>query len=122
MYRDIADYSNIIFIGNNNSFSFMMPVVLFVVLFMLLHTDTFAQWINNPTLNTELVSDASDPINILSVRDLSGGAFVFWQDNKSGFQNEVYFVRVDGDGKVNQSNQTGRFVYRQTSFKPEEKK
>ena len=122
MYRDIAEYSNTLFNGNNGSFHFMMPCILFVILFMLLYTDTIAQWINNPILNTELVSDATDPINILSVRDLSGGAFVFWQDNKSGFQNEVYFVRVNSEGKVNQSFGQSVLPSGQTGFKPEGRK
>jgi hypothetical protein len=116
LYRDIVDYSNLLFNGNNNNSGSIMPVVLFVIFFMLFYADTFAQWINNPTLNTELVNDASDPINILSVRDLNGGAFVFWQDNKNGFQNEVYFTRVDGNGKANhQSNNP----LGQTGFKPD---
>ena len=59
-----------------------------------------AQWVNNPALNTKLVIDGSKPINISSVEDLKGGAFIFWEDNKSGFQNEISFIHMDGNGKV----------------------
>jgi hypothetical protein len=120
--RDIAYYFNIIFNENNSNFNFMMPVILFVILFMLFCTDSFAQWINNPTLNTELINDVSDPINILTVRDLSWGVFVFWQDNKNGFQNEIYFVRVNSDGKVNQSTGQTSLPTGQTDFRPEGEK
>jgi hypothetical protein len=122
LYRNIGNYSNLVFSGNSCGFGAVMPVIVFAVLFLLCYSNTFAQWINNPTLNTELVNDASDPINILSVRDLSGGAFVFWQDNRNGFQNEIYFVRLDGDGKVNQyTGQTNQSVG-QTGIKPDERK
>jgi hypothetical protein len=59
-----------------------------------------AQWVNNPALNTKLVIDGAKPINISSVEDLKGGAFIFWEDNKSGFQNEIFFIHMDGNGKV----------------------
>lgn len=59
-----------------------------------------SQWVNNPALNTKLVIDGSKPINISSVEDLKGGAFIFWEDNKSGFQNEIFFIHMDGNGKV----------------------
>jgi hypothetical protein len=60
-----------------------------------------AQWVNNPALNTKIVTDGSNPINISSVEDLKGGAFIFWEDNKSKFQNDIFFVHMDGNGKVN---------------------
>ena len=59
-----------------------------------------AQWVNNPALNTKLVVDGSKLVNISSVEDLKGGAFIFWEDNKSGFQNEIFFIHMDGNGKV----------------------
>ena len=59
-----------------------------------------AQWVNNPALNTKLVIEGVKPINISSVEDLKGGAFIFWEDNKSGFQNEIFFIHMDGNGKV----------------------
>ena len=57
-----------------------------------------AQWVNNPALNTKLVVDGSKPINISSVEDLKGGALIFWEYNKSGFQNEIFFIHMDGIG------------------------
>ena len=59
-----------------------------------------AQWVNNPALNTRIVIDGSKLVNISSVEDLKGGAFIFWEDNKSGFQNEIFFIHMDGNGKV----------------------
>jgi hypothetical protein len=67
---------------------------------MILTIPVNAQWVNNPTLNTKIVTDGSKPINISSVEDLKGGAFIFWEDNKSGFQNEIFFIHMDGNGKV----------------------
>jgi hypothetical protein len=60
----------------------------------------YSQWVNNPVLNTKIVVGASKPINISSVEDLKGGAFIFWEDNKSGFQNDIFFIHMDGNGKV----------------------
>jgi hypothetical protein len=115
----MADYSNMIFNGNNGGINFMMPLLLCAVLFVFFYSDSLAQWINNPTLNNELVSEASDPINILTTGDLKGGAFVFWQDNKSGFQNEIYYLRVDGEGKVKQSSGQTSLSSGQSAFKPD---
>jgi hypothetical protein len=70
---------------------------IFVLIFIL---PLKAQWVNNPALNTKLVIDGSKLINISSVEDLKGGAFIFWEDNKSGFQNEIFFIHMDGNGKV----------------------
>jgi hypothetical protein len=72
LYRDLADYWNIYLTGNNSHQSFVIPFVLFTILFILLYADSFAQWVNNPALNTELVLDTSDPINISTARDLNG--------------------------------------------------
>lgn len=122
MYRNVADYSNIIFNGNSIHINFMMPFILLCVLFVIFNTQGLAQWINNPILNTELVGEANDPINILSASDLKGGAFVFWQDNKSAFQNEIYFARVDAQGKVNQSLGQPGLSSGQAGFKLDSKK
>ena len=71
-----------------------------VILIIVFSVTLKAQWVNNPALNTKLVIGGSKPINISSVEDLKGGAFLFWEDNKSGFQNEILFVHMDGNGKV----------------------
>src|ERR1035437_3193676 len=71
-----------------------------IFLLMICSLPLGAQWVNNPALNTKIVTDGSNPINISSVEDLKGGAFIFWEDNKSKFQNDIYFVHMDGNGKV----------------------
>src|SRR5664279_710697 len=71
----------------------------FIFLMIIIHP-VKAQWVNNPALNTRIVIDGSKPVNISSVEDLKGGAFIFWEDNKSGFQNEIFFIHMDGNGKV----------------------
>ncbi len=73
---------------------------LFISLLCLSGKYTFGQWVNNPDVNTLLVSEVRDPINITSVEDLNGGAFIFWEDNRFGFQNDIYFLHLDGNGKV----------------------
>ncbi len=122
MYRDLAEQLNILFNKNVSSFNILLPAVLFVLLFILCCTDTFAQWVNNPAVNTALVNDASDPINISCVRDLYGGAFIFWQDNKNGFQNEIYFVRINNEGKLNQLTGLTSSVEKQSGSKSEGRK
>ncbi len=101
MYRNITDYYGIFIGGNNFNFSLLIQTIIFTVLFISLYTDAFAQWVNNPAANTRLVTDIHDPIDMSAVRDFNGGAFLFWQDNKNGFQNEVYFIHVDEDGNIN---------------------
>ncbi len=61
---------------------------------------SFGQWVNDPSINTRLVIDAADPIDISAVKDMRGGAFIFWQDNKNRFQGKVCFMHVDADGKI----------------------
>lgn len=70
------------------------------VLFLLIITTPGlrAQWVNNPPQNTKLVVDAKNPINISAVSDLKGGAYIFWQDNRDGFQTDVYFLHADANG------------------------
>jgi hypothetical protein len=76
--------------------------ILFFMLVLFSSTKVVnAQWINNPSENTKLVIDASEPINISAVTDSKGGAFIFWQDNKYGLQNnEVYFMHVKSNGRI----------------------
>ena len=73
---------------------------IFIVLGFLFSTVTFAQWSNNPALNTKLVIGTSDPINISADGDDNGGSFIFWQDNKNSFQDEVYFMHMESNGKI----------------------
>jgi hypothetical protein len=74
-------------------------LVLLVSLF-LFNTTSEAQWISNPEKNTLLVTNCFNPVNISSVEDGMGGLFIFWEDNKTGFQGEVNFLHVNSDGIV----------------------
>ena len=73
--------------------------ILVVIVFGYFNTP-FAQWVNNPGTNTKLVIDTNDPVNISSVRDFNGGAYIFWQDKKENSINHIYFIHLDADGLV----------------------
>jgi hypothetical protein len=77
----------------SHSLFFILIISLFVP------ASVKAQWVNNPALNNKFVVDASDPINISTAADNKGGAFIFWEDNKHGFSNDIYFLHVDANGK-----------------------
>ncbi len=97
LYRDIADIELLMRVNNIN---LMMSLALVAGMFLLFFSSSFAQWASDPSANTKLVTETHNPIDISAVTDLSGGAFVFWQDNKFGYQSEVYFIHVDNKGKV----------------------
>ncbi len=59
-----------------------------------------AQWAYDPSTNTKLVINPSDPINILSVSDKKGGAFIIWQDTKIPPKSDVLFLHVNKDGET----------------------
>ncbi|AFH48059.1 5'-Nucleotidase domain protein [Ignavibacterium album JCM 16511] len=59
-----------------------------------------AQWAYDPSTNTKLVVNPSDPINIFSVSDKKGGAFIVWQDTKPPQRNDVLFLHVNKDGET----------------------
>lgn len=59
-----------------------------------------AQWVNNPAENTKVVYDLSEPINITALSDHNGGAFIFWEDNVTGFQNEISFMHIESNGNI----------------------
>lgn len=58
----------------------------------------FAQWVNDPSSNTKLVTDPVDPVNISTAKDFEGGTYIFWQDKKDKLQSDVYFTHVDQNG------------------------
>ncbi len=101
LYRNYTDYFEIFFSENQFNYSILVQVIIFTFLFFGLYANAFAQWINNPSVNTQLVTDTRDPVDISAISDFNGGAFLLWQDNKNGFQNEVYFMHVDVNGKIN---------------------
>ncbi len=59
-----------------------------------------AQWAYDPSTNTKLVVNPSDPINIFSVSDKKGGAFIVWQDTKLPQKTDVLFLHVNKDGET----------------------
>jgi len=58
------------------------------------------QWITNSKLHTQLVFDSVNPVNITSVEDGSGGAFIFWQDTKANAPSDISFLHFDNNGNV----------------------
>jgi hypothetical protein len=58
-----------------------------------------AQWINDAALNTKLVTDSYDPVNLSVVNNPGGGLFVFWEDAKTGSQPNIHFQFVDKIGR-----------------------
>src|ERR1035438_64210 len=98
------------------SIKYCAPGLFSIILVIIFVLPLKSQWVNNPSLNTKLVTDGVKPINISSVEDLKGGAFIFWEDNKSGFQNEIFFIHMDGNGKVS-FNADGKKISDQTGDK-----
>ncbi|MBK7227549.1 MAG: T9SS type A sorting domain-containing protein [Ignavibacteriales bacterium] len=75
--------------------------LLFTVITLLCFVgNVSAQWVNDPSSNTKLVIDPVDPINITALSDLTGGAFVFWEDKKGTQSGDVYYIRFDKNGEV----------------------
>ncbi len=74
----------------------------FIVIITAFFYLTQAQWVNDPAVNTKLAIDTNDPINISTTADQNGGAFIFWQDNKTRQlpedKNDIYFMHVDAEG------------------------
>lgn len=69
-------------------------------LFLIFNSSLNAQWITNSQINTKLVFDSVDPVNISSLEDGNGGAFLFWQDTKSSRPTGIYFLHFDNDGNI----------------------
>jgi hypothetical protein len=60
----------------------------------------YSQWAYDPSTNTKLVVNPVDPINISTVGDKKGGAFIVWQDSKTKDRSEVLFLHVNKDGET----------------------
>ncbi|MFA4924858.1 MAG: hypothetical protein WC557_11745, partial [Ignavibacteriaceae bacterium] len=72
----------------------MLRSILLSTFYFLLFTfnsSLFGQWITNSELNTQLVFDSTNPVNISSLEDGNGGAFLFWQDTKPNASADVFF-------------------------------
>jgi len=72
-------------------------LILFTLLFTICAN---GQWAYDPSTNTKLVADPVDPINISSVGDKKGGAFIVWQDSKTKNHSDVLFLHVNKDGET----------------------
>ncbi|MDP1994080.1 MAG: hypothetical protein Q8K40_02430, partial [Ignavibacteria bacterium] len=72
----------------------------FYILLFTFNSSLFGQWITNSQLNTQLVFDSVNPVNISSLEDGNGGAFLFWQDTKPNSSAGIYFLHFDNDGNV----------------------
>ena len=75
-----------------------LTIILYLIFLPL--NKTSAQWANNPAENTQIATDLADPINISTAVDRNGGAFIFWQDNVTGLQNEVNFMHIESNGDI----------------------
>jgi hypothetical protein len=73
---------------------FLVTLIIFV---SSVH-NILAQWANDPSSNTRLVTDPIDPINISAVKDLEGGVYIFWQDTKLPSKSNIYFIHIDRNG------------------------
>jgi len=76
----------------------LLPVIL--ILICVSSNESKAQWVNNPAENTRVVFDLARPINISAAGDQNGGAFIFWEDNVTGLQNEVSFMHIESNGDI----------------------
>ena len=75
-------------------------LIFFGIGIIFFNSGLFAQWVNNPSINTEVVHDLSKPVNISAITDSEGGAFLIWQDHKGNGKNIVYFMHINDKGKT----------------------
>lgn len=85
---------------DNYNYSLLFLLVIFIVIMFGFFSSASAQWVKDPDTNTKLVVNTTDPVDISSVKDFNGGAFIFWQDKKKDSSSKVYFIHVDADGTV----------------------
>ncbi|MFN3873613.1 MAG: T9SS type A sorting domain-containing protein [Ignavibacterium sp.] len=71
-----------------------------IILFFFSSIALKAQWAYDPSTNTRLVVNPNNPINIHSVSDRKGGAFIVWQDTKPPQKTDVLFLHVNKDGET----------------------
>jgi hypothetical protein len=90
--------------------------ILIIAAMLFLFDNTKAQWVNDPSSNTKLVIDPVDPINITAFSDISGGAFVFWEDIKGSSNSDIYFIHIDKNGDVS-FRADGKVVSTRTGLK-----
>jgi hypothetical protein len=74
--------------------------LLGLIIFSVVVPSSFGQWVSNPEVNTKIVSDVLNPINLSTVTDGSGGGFVFWQDTKNDGFNRIYYIHFNNDASI----------------------
>lgn len=75
--------------------------IYWLILLLIFSTiNLYSQWAYDPSTNTKLVVNPVDPINISTVGDKKGGAFIVWQDSKTKDRSEVLFLHVNKDGET----------------------
>lgn len=75
--------------------------IYWLILLLIFSTiNLYSQWAYDPSTNTKLVVNPVDPINISTVGDKKGGAFIVWQDSKTKDGSEVLFLHVNKDGET----------------------
>lgn len=93
-------YATITFIDDERNINLLLQSISFLFFFFVFCSSAFAQWANNTSLNTKLVVNTSNPINILAHGNGNSGIFLVWEDNKSAGEPDIFFLHVDGEGKA----------------------
>src|SRR5690606_2219706 len=75
-------------------------LMLSQLIMLLAASQVYAQWVNDPSINTKLVSGTKDPVNINVLDDNNGGMFVIWQDSKIPPVTDVLFIHTNSSGEV----------------------
>lgn len=86
--------------GSNGNINLIIQLIFCFILSLSFCSQSRAQWVSDPGANLKLVQGSSDPINISSVKDFNGGAFIFWQDSRAGSTSQVYFIHVNAAGNA----------------------
>ncbi len=92
---NIASIIPEVFLNNREIFFLLLLVLLFTGFI----PELSAQWVNDPAQNSRIVLNTSNPINISSVQDRQGGAFIFWEDTRDDKSN-IYFQHTDANGSI----------------------
>ncbi|UCE07097.1 MAG: hypothetical protein JSW07_03410, partial [bacterium] len=74
-------------------------MIISVFLSFLLIGALYAQWSNDPNVNTPICTDPGEQQKPIITSDGSGGAIIAWSDWRGQFQ-DVYVSRIDATGKV----------------------
>ncbi len=97
MFNNENCFSGISFLKNSKNY---LSLLLLTIIWAASGGNGIAQWVNNPAVNTKLVSNCTNPVDISSVEDNKGGVFVFWTDKKPGLESNVYFMHADAYGNI----------------------